>query len=157
MLKNYIKIAFRYMARDKVYSLINIVGLSVGVTCCLLLALYIQDEMSFDKHHTDVENIYRVTSIMGEKSDNRRMRSTSAPIVWGIKDEIPEIDIVTRLVNPPGVSHNLIRYEDNQFYESDGYIADSTLFKIFTYRFKEGDATKALSEANTVVITGKLA
>jgi putative ABC transport system permease protein len=157
MLKNYIKIAFRYMARDKVYTLINIVGLSVGVTCCLLLALYIQDEMSFDKHHTDVENIYRVTSIMGEKSDNRVMRSTSAPIVWGIKDEIPEIEVVTRLVNPPGVSQNLIRYEDKQFYESDGYIADSTLFKIFTYHFKEGDPTKALSEANTVVITEKFA
>ena len=104
MLRNYIKIAFRCMARDKVYSFINIAGLSVGVTCCLLLALYIQDEMSFDKHHRDVENIYRVTSIMGEKSDNRVMRSTSAPIVWGIKDEIPEIDVVTRLVNPPGVS-----------------------------------------------------
>jgi len=157
MLKNYIKIALRYMARDKVYTLINIVGLSVGVTCCLLLALYIQDEMSFDKHHADVENIYRVTSIMGEKFDNRVMRSTSAPIVWGIKDEIPEIDVVTRLVNPPGVSQNLIRYEDNQFYESDGYIADSTLFKIFTYRFKEGDPTKALVEANSVVITDKLA
>jgi putative ABC transport system permease protein len=157
MLKNYIKIAFRYMARDKAYSVINIVGLSVGVTCCLLLALYIQDEMSFDKHHKDVENIYRVTSIMGEKFDNSVMRTTSAPIVWGIKDEIPEIDVVTRLVNPPGVSQNLIRYEDNQFYEPDGYIADSTLFKIFTYSFKEGDPAKALTEANSVVITEKLA
>ena len=156
MLKNYIKIAFRCMVHDKAYSLINIVGLSVGVTCCLLLALYIQDEMSFDKHHKDVENIYRVTSIMGEKADNKVMRSTSPPIVWGIKDEIPEIDVVTRLVNPPGVSQNLIRHGDNQFYESDGYIADSTLFKIFTYRFKEGDPEKALTEANSVVITEKL-
>src|SRR5688572_23587601 len=157
MLKNYIKIAFRYMARDKAYSVINIVGLSVGVTCCLLLALYIQDEMSFDKHHKDVENIYRVTSIMGERFDNTVMRTTSAPIVWGIKDEIPEIDVVTRLVDPPGVAQNLIRYGDNQFYESDGYIADSTLFKIFTYRFKEGDPATALTEANSVVITEKLA
>ncbi|HEX6225809.1 MAG TPA: ABC transporter permease [Chryseolinea sp.] len=157
MLKNYIKIAFRYMARDKAYSFINIVGLSVGVTCCLLLALYIQDEMSFDKHHSGVENIYRVTSIMGEKFDNRVMRTTSAPIVWGIKDEIPEIDVVTRLVNPPGASQNLIRYGDNQFYESDGYIADSTLFKIFTYRFKEGNPVNALTEANSVVVTEKLA
>ena len=145
------------MVRDKAYSLINIVGLSVGVTCCLLLALYIQDEMSFDKHHKDVENIYRVSSIMGEKFDNSVMRTTSAPIVWGIKDEIPEIDVVTRLVNPPGVSKNLIRYEDNQFYESDGYIADSTLFKIFAYRFTEGDPAKALVDANSVVITEKLA
>ena len=110
MLKNYITIAFRNMFRDKAYSIINILGLSVGITCCLLLALYIQDEMSFDKHHRDVENIYRVTSIMGEKFDNRVMRTTSAPIVWGIKEEIPEFDVVTRLLNPPGVSQNLIRY-----------------------------------------------
>src|SRR5688500_16470221 len=121
MLKNYIKIALRCMPRDKAFSFINLLVLSIGVTCCLLLALYLQVEMSVDKHHKDVENIYRVTSIMGEKSDGRVMRSTSAPIVWGIKDEIPEIDVVTRLVNPPGVSQNLIRYKDNQFYESDGY------------------------------------
>lgn len=156
MFRNYIKIAFRNMSRDKAYSFINIFGLSVGVTCCLLLALYIQHEMTFDKHHQDVESIYRVTSIMGEKFDNRVMRTTSAPIVWGIKDEIPEIDVVTRLLNPPGVSQNLIRYEDNQFYESDGYIADSTLFQIFTYQFKEGNPSKALTEANSVVITESL-
>src|SRR5688572_20059702 len=89
MLRNYIKIALRNMSRDKAYSFINIFGLSVGVTCCLLLALYIQDEMTYDKHHKDADNIYRVTSIMGEKFDNRVMRNTSAPIVWGIKDEIP--------------------------------------------------------------------
>ncbi|WP_276374962.1 ABC transporter permease [Chryseolinea sp. H1M3-3] len=145
------------MARDKAYSFINIFGLTVGLMCCLLLALYIQDEMTYDKHHKDVDNLYRVTSIMGEKADHRIMRTTSAPIVWGIKDEIPEIDAVTRLVNPPGVSQNLIRYEDHQFYESDGYIADSTLFKIFNYDFKEGNPDKALVEANSVVITERLA
>ena len=156
MLKNYFNIAIRNMSRDKVYSFINIAGLSIGITCCLLLALYIQDEMTFDKHHRDAENIYRVTSIMGEKSDNNVMRTTSAPIVWGIKDEIPEIEIVTRLVNPPGVSQNLVRYKDNKFYESDGYIADATLFKIFTYRFKEGDPSTALTEANSVVISEQM-
>jgi putative ABC transport system permease protein len=157
MLRNYIKIALRNMSRDKAYSFINIFGLSVGVTCCLLLALYIQDEMTYDKHHKDADNIYRVTSIMGEKFDNRVMRNTSAPIVWGIKDEIPEIDVVARYVNPPSVALNLIKYGDNQFYESDGYIADSTLFQVLTYDFKEGDANTALAEANSVVLTDALA
>ena len=157
MLRNYITIALRNIFRDKLYSCINIFGLSVGVTCCLLLALYIQDELTFDKHHQDLGSIFRVTSIMGDRFDNNVMRTTSAPIVWGIKDEIPEIEVVARLANPPGVSQNLIRYEDNQFYESDGYIADSTLFKIFTYRFKEGDPKHALTEANSVVITESLA
>ncbi len=157
MLKNYFTIAVRNMMRNKAYSIINIAGLSVGIACCLMLALYIQDEASFDRHHKDAERIYRVTSIMGDPSENRVMRTTSAPIVWGIKDELPEIEAVTRLVNPPGVSQNLIRYEDKQFYESNGFIADSTLFDMFTYKFIEGNPKKALVEANSIVITEEMA
>src|ERR1700749_2360502 len=97
MIRNYITIALRSMLRNKAYSLINIAGLSVGIACCLLLALYIQDEASFDRHHKDIDQLYRVTSIMGEKGEHT-MRTTSAPIVWGIKDELPEIEKVTRLV-----------------------------------------------------------
>lgn len=151
MIKNYITIAFRSMLRSKAYSFINIFGLSVGVACCLMLALYIQDEARYDRHHKDIDQLYRVTSIMGENTEG--MRTTSAPIVWGIKDELPEIEKVTRLVNPPGVAQNLIKYEDKQFYESDGYIADSTLFGIFTYNFKEGDPKTALVDANSIVIS----
>lgn len=156
MIRNYITIAFRSMLRNKSYSFINIAGLSVGIACCLLLALYIQDEASFDRHHNDVDRIYRVLSLMGENAEHT-MHTTSAPIVWGIKDELPEIETVARLVNPPGVSQNLIKYEDKQFYESDGYIADSTLFDIFTYNFKEGDPKTCLVEANSIVITERLA
>lgn len=158
MIKNYITIAFRGMMRSKAYSFINIAGLSIGVACCLLLALYIQDELSYDKHHQDADNIYRVVSQVGaDENSKRTMGTTSAPIVWGIKEEIPEFKQVTRLVNPPGVALNLIRYEDNQFYEPNGYIADSTLFDIFTYNFIEGNPSTALKNANSVVITQSLA
>ncbi|HEY0740775.1 MAG TPA: ABC transporter permease [Chryseosolibacter sp.] len=156
MIRNYITIALRSILRNKAYSFINIVGLSVGIACCLLLALYVQDEMSYDRHHKDVERTYRVLSLMGQNAEHT-MHSTSAPIVWGIKDELPEIEKVTRLVNPPGVSQNLIKYEDKQFYESRGYIADSTLFDIFTYDFKEGDPKTCLVEANSIVLTARLA
>lgn len=156
MIRNYLTIALRSMLRNKAYSFINIFGLSVGIACCLMLALYIQDEASYDKHHRDVDNIYRVTSVMGENGEHV-MRTTSPPIVWGIKDELPEIEAVTRLVNPPGASQNLIEYDDKKFYESDGYVADSTLFDIFDYEFREGNPKKALVEANSVVITDKLA
>jgi len=145
------------MSRDKAYSLINIIGLSVGVACCLLLALYIRNEMNYDKHHAQVNNLYRVTTTLNRNLDMHEMPRTSPPIVWGIKDEIPEIEEVTRFVNPPGVALNLIRYETTQFYESDGLIADSSFFNLFTYTFLEGNAQKALQEANGVVITQKLA
>ena len=145
------------MMRNKTYSFINISGLSIGVACCLLLALYIQDEMSYDKHHANKGNIYRVTTYMNRDANLRPMGTTSPPIVWGIKDEVPEIETVTRFVNPPGVALNLIRYGTTQFYEPNGLIADSTFFDVFTYRFVEGNPQKALREANGVVITRKLA
>src|SRR5690606_32548604 len=123
MIRNYITIAFRSIMRNKAYSAINILGLSVGVACCLLLALYVQHELSYDQHHDDKENIYRITTTLtrnNEKLDP--MGRTSAPIAWGIKEDVPEFETVTRLVNPPSVSLNLITYGEKQFYEADGYI-----------------------------------
>src|SRR5690606_39824917 len=114
MWRNYIKVAVRNLVRDKGYSVINIVGLSVGVACCLLLALYIYDETNYDKHHKDVDGLYRVTSRISKVGAGQLMRTTSPPIVWGIKDEIPEIEQVTRFVSPPNASHNLIRHEDRK-------------------------------------------
>ncbi len=145
------------MLRNKAYSFINIAGLSVGIACCLMLALYIQDEFSYDKHHKDGDHIYRMTTRFDQEAKTIFMASTSAPIAWGIKDEIPEFEKVARMVNPPGVAQNLIRYENNQFYESEGFIADSTIFEILTYEFVEGNPKKALVEANSVVVTTTLA
>jgi putative ABC transport system permease protein len=156
MIRNYLTIALRGMMRDKAYTIINILGLSIGVACCLFLALYIQDETSYDRHHRDVDNVYLITSIMGENAD-KTMYTTSPPIAWGIKDELPEIETVARLVNPPGVGQNLIRYEDKQFYETDGLIADSTVFDILSYDFIAGNSKKALVEANSIVISETLA
>jgi putative ABC transport system permease protein len=157
MIRNYIKIALRSMTRNKAYSFINIAGLSVGVACCLILALYIQDEVSFDRHHKNLDDLYRLTThFSGDRGINDLVTS-SAPIAWGVKDEVPEIEVVTRLVNPPGVTQNLIRYEDKQFFESDGFIADSTLFEVLTYEFLAGNPKNALVEANSVVISERLA
>jgi putative ABC transport system permease protein len=157
MLQNYLKIALRTMLRNKSYSIINILGLSIGVACCLMLALYIQDEWSYDQHHKDLANIYRINShFEGEKGFDK-IGSTSPPIAFGMKDEIPEIETAARMVIPPGVSENLIKYEDNIFYESDGYIADSTIFEILTYEFVEGNPKKALVEANSVAISESIA
>jgi len=135
MLKNYFKVAFRTMSRNKVFSAINILGLSVGIACCLLLALYIQDEFSYDKHHREGENLYRiVTQFEGDKGIDR-LRTCSPPIALAMKEEIEDVINATRALNPPGVSLNLIKYEDNTFYESDGLIADSTFFDVFNYEF----------------------
>ena len=157
MLRNYITIALRTMLRNQSYSLINILGLSLGLACCLLLALYIQDELSYDQHHNDLENIYRITTHF--QTDNRLddLATASPPMAMAMKDEIPEVRAAARLLNPPGVSQNLIRYEDNSFYEKDGFLADSTIFDILTFQMIEGYPAKALTAPNSVVISEKMA
>ena len=157
MFNNYLKIALRTMLRNKSYSIINILGLSIGVACCLLLALYIQDERSYDQHHQRLSTIYRITTHFHTENGLDDLATTSPPIAMAMQEEVPEVEVAARLLNPPGVSQNLIRYGDNTFYETDGFLADSTLFDILTFNFIEGNPKKALAEANAVVITDKIA
>ncbi len=155
MLKNYLKIAFRNLVRNKAYSAINILGLALGVACCLLLTLYIQDEVSYDKHHERTEDIYRIVSHFQSEMIVNKSGTCSPPIAMTMKDEIPEVETAVRVL--PSFDQSLIRYEENLFYESNAFIADSTLFDIFTYDLKEGNPKKALTEPNTIVLSETLA
>jgi putative ABC transport system permease protein len=155
MLKNYALIALRNLMRNKAYSAINIFGLALGVACCLLLTLYILDEIGYDKHHKQADNLYRIVTEFTSDNDFGKLGTASPPIAMTMKDEIPEVQYAVRIVST--TSQNLIRYEDNLFYETDGYIADSTLFEVFTYDLKQGNPQKALTHANSVVLSEKLA
>ena len=157
MFKNYVVIAFRILLKHKVFSAINIAGLSIGISCCLLLALFIQDEYSYDKYHNRVEDLYRITTTFQSGKGIDRLTSSSPPIAMAMRDEIPEIETAARFLNPPGVAQNLIKYQDNIFYETDGLLADSTAFDVLTYDFLEGNPKKALVDANSVVITDRMA
>ena len=157
MLRNYFKIAFRNLIRTKVYSFINIFGLSLGVACCLLLALYVHDEFSYDRHHQRLNDLYRInTQVGGNLAGFDKLGSVSPPITMALKDELPEIEVATRIVGA-FAAENLIQYGDNKFYESNAYVADSTFFEVLTYEFTEGDPKNALTDANTVVLSEPLA
>jgi putative ABC transport system permease protein len=156
MFKNYFKIAFRNLIRTKVYSFINIFGLSMGVACCLLLSLYVQDEFSYDRHHQRLSDLYRIDTQFEGIIGFDKLGSVSPPIAMTLKDELPEIEAAVRVVGAFG-GQNLIQYEDSKFYESDAYVADSTLFEVLTYDFREGNPEKALTDANTVVLSEALA
>ncbi len=157
MLRSYFIIAWRNIQRNKTYSIINILGLSLGVACCLLLTLYVQDEMRYDQHHHRLNDLYRITTQFESDRGIDKLGTTSPPVAMALWDEIPEVEVAVRVLNPPGVSENLIKYQDNVFYETDGFIADSTLFDVLTYELKEGNPKKALTDANTVVISESLA
>jgi len=157
MLENYIKITFRNILKNKVYSLINISGLAIGITCCLLTILYIQDERSYDKHHPEAYSIYRVATILKMGGDPSRMATSPGPLAFTLKQEYPEIEQVTRLVSPPDQQKQVVVYDNNSYFETNGYLADSTFFSIFSYHFSQGNPNLVLREPNTVVLSEPMA
>lgn len=136
MLQNYLKIAVRNLLRNKSYSFINIAGLSMGVACCLLLVLFILDEYSVDKHQANLENLYRITTEFKGETGIDKLASTSPPIAMALKDEIPEIENAVRVLNPPGVSQNLIKYEDKLFYETAAWWFLNNFLERYPYRIE---------------------
>jgi putative ABC transport system permease protein len=155
MLKNYLKVAVRNLMRNKLYSAINIFGLALGVACCLLLTLYIRDEISYDKHHQCPEDLYRIVTNFKTDVGFHKSGTSSPPIAMTMKEEIPEVEVAVRVLR--SFSESLIRYKEHLFYDSEGYLVDSTFFEAFTYNLIEGDPRHALREANTLVLSEKLA
>ncbi|HEU5168540.1 MAG TPA: ABC transporter permease, partial [Chitinophagaceae bacterium] len=152
MIRNYFKIACRFLAKNKTYSIINIVGLAVGTLCCLYIVLYVQDQYSYDKHHRDVNDIYRVTTNMRVHSDVFNSGATSPPIAPAMKNDFAEVKQFTRLVSTIGVNQHLLRYKDKTFYEKDAVFVDSTFFDVFSYHFINSSSKDVLTEPYTVVL-----
>ncbi|QDK77918.1 FtsX-like permease family protein [Spirosoma sp. KCTC 42546] len=154
MLLNYLKIAWRNLRKDKFYSLINILGLTIGVTCGLLLLLYVTDELSFDRYHTNASQIYRIVSHITEPDKVNRWSSTQPPLVKTLKQDYPFVKNYVRFF-PYG--RMMFRQGEKRFYEDDIYAADSTVFDVFSYKFIEGDPKTALAQPGSVVLTHKAA
>src|SRR5436190_9172926 len=157
MLRNYLKVALRHLFKNKTFSVINILGLSVGVACCALLALYIQDEFSYEKHFPGHERVYRITTSFTKDEKTESFPRSSPPIAMDMADVLPEIEIATRSVNPPDVEQHLVRYQDKVFYEKKGVLVDSTFFEVFPGEFIAGDPATVLDQPSTVVLTDMLA
>jgi putative ABC transport system permease protein len=158
MITNYMKLAWRNLVRNKAFSFINIMGLSVGLTTCLLIMLYIADETRYDKHHKDANQIFRIASVTGT---GETWAAAPAPLAWALKNDLPEVQQVTRLLSFPDIEKMLLKYEQGsesrRFYESGGYYVDSTFFQVFTYEFIYGNAATALNEPNSLVISDNIA
>jgi putative ABC transport system permease protein len=154
MIKNYFKIAWRNLWKDKQYSFLNIFGLTIGITFSLFLILYVIDELSYDKHHEKAQQIYRVVSYVNEPEKAMKWANTQAPLAQTLKQDYPEIQQVVRFVKADKVAY--IK-GTKQFKEEKIFYTDSAVFNVFTYSFIEGSPTKALSEPNSLVLTEALA
>ena len=154
MLKNTFRLALRSIFKNKVFAFLNISGLAVGLTASLLIFLWIQDELSFEKYNLNAENIYRVEEdqfYSGEKYHVTVTPHPSGP-VW--KEKIPEIREQTRINRLPRI---LFRQDDKVFFESSIIAADSGLFKVFTMPLVFGDPETVLNSPHSIVLTEKLA
>ncbi|WPP48462.1 ABC transporter permease [Catalinimonas niigatensis] len=150
MIRNYLKIAFRNLANHKLYTALNILGLSIGVASCLLILLYVYHELSYDTFHTKAERIYRV-GLNGKIADQEVFTTnTTPPLAFTAVEEFPEVENATRIYVYHG--QQVIRYGENVVSEEKIFYADSTFFDVFSFKLLEGDAATALVEPNSLVL-----
>ena len=155
MIKNYLIIALRNAWRNKGYTLINLLGLAIGIASSIIILLFVLDEVSYDRHNEYFRDIYRIC-IRGKIQGNQMEAALSnAPIGATLKSDFPEVVESTRLFT--FVGEPLVRYEDKVFIEENFYYADSTFFNVFTAPVLYGDPSDLLSRPNTVVLTEETA
>jgi putative ABC transport system permease protein len=162
MIRNYLKIAWRNLMKNKVFSFINIFGLSVGLTCCILISLYIYHEVSYDRYHENGNRIFRLGTTFIDQGVEERGSTTSAPLGKMLQEEYPEIAASTRSLQLFRDDKTLFRVQQGEgqvhsFYEKNGLLADSNFFQVIQYPFREGNPKTALQAPNSVVISEEIA
>ena len=157
MFKNYFKTAWRFLLKNKAFSFINIIGLAIGILCCVYITLYVQDQYSYDKQHNNVEDIYRINTVWTIQNDKGNWATVTAPVAPAMKNDFPEIEEYARIIPGVGMDHHLLRYKDKSLYENDAVYADSTLFDMFKFHFDNGNPKTALSAPNTIVLMKPIA
>ena len=151
MIKNYFKIAVRNLLRHKTYSFINILGLSIGIACTMLIMMWVLDELNYDKFHKNADNIYRIDTHFKFSGRESEMPLSSDMMGSCLKQDYPQIKEFTRIF--PFAKIKLIKRGSAFIKENRIYYVDSTFFKIFSFPAIAGDTKTALNEPNSVVIT----
>lgn len=154
MIKNLFTVSLRNILKDKTYSIINVLGLTIGITCSMFLLMYILDELSYDRYHANANNIYRVVSNIKESDNAFTWAVAQAPLAGELRDNYPEVKNAVRLTD---FGRTLFKNGDKEFYEDRFYLADSTLFDMFTYTVFAGDASTALDDPFSMVLTRSMA
>ena len=155
MIKNLLLVALRNFKRDKWYSLLNILGLTIGITFSLFLIFYIKDELSYDRFNNNADRIYRITTFDKEPDkDMMKWTITPDPLAIEVKKEFPEVEEAVRF---NGAGKTMFKNGDTKFYEDKVFFCDSTVFKVFTCHFIQGDPNTSLNEPNSMVLSQSLA
>jgi len=147
MLQNFLKITFRNITRHKGFSFINIAGLTLGLTACILIGLFVWDEHQYDKFLPGSDQVYRVYSEY-KNSEGTQMMAVTPPMFASTLDkDFPEVEKTTRVMMMAEYK-TLFEAGKNKLYEQSGYFVDSTFLDVFPLKFKYGSSAKALDNAN---------
>ncbi len=163
MLKSYFKIAWRSLARNKAYSIINITGLAVGIACCVLISLYVKDELSYDRYHVHADNIYRVVHAYRDVQADEKLPPPSpedfdvwgnAPVGPALKADFPQIRHVVQFTSS---TDYLLEYKDKRFEETNIVFMDAAAFDVFSWKMLAGNPHTALQAPYSIVLTKNVA
>ncbi|CAN5806889.1 ABC transporter permease [soil metagenome] len=154
MIKNLLVIALRNFRKDTWYSVLNVLGLTIGITFSLFLIFYVKDELNYDRYNTKADRIFRIVSFIQEPEKKMDWASTQFPLGPTLKKDFPEVEESVRFISK---ERTLFKNGNDSHYEKKVFYADSTVFNIFTYKFIEGNAAKALTAPNSIVISKSLA
>ncbi|MGD9346299.1 MAG: ABC transporter permease [Candidatus Aminicenantes bacterium] len=150
MIRNYIKLALRSLQKHKAYSFINISGLAIGMSCCILILLYVADELSYDTYHEKANRIYRVGAISSIGTTTRHYATVPPALAPELVDAIPEVEASVRIFDSFELQGRL---DGENIRIPDVFFMDSTFFDVFTHKFIAGDRDKVFANPDSIVIT----
>lgn len=160
MIKNYLKVALRALLRNKLSSFINVFGLALAMACCVLIYIFIQDELSYDKHHANADRIYRVTRnfLSSDGSVNLHLGHVAPPFGPLLKNDFTEFESVVRTLRAPlFIALEESGQEKKAFTEDKAYFAEPEVFDVFSISVTQGNATKALTEPFQIMLSESMA
>jgi putative ABC transport system permease protein len=150
MIRNYLLLAVKNLRKQKLFSFVNILGLTVGITCCLMIFLFIMNELSFDNFHKNGKDIYRVYRVSSDANDPHEIPYLSPAYGTTLKNDYPEaIEKTVRVM----VDNDLISYNNISFNEKKIYLADGNFFNFFDFKLLKGNASTVLKDPNSIVLT----
>ena len=156
MFKNLLKVTLRNIAKDKIYSVINVLGLTIGIACSLFLVLYILDKLSYDDFHENSDHVYRVVTHFQEPDNTFSWPNAQIPLAQELEAKYTEVARSVRFIQT-GRELFVHSERDIRFYEEDIFYADSSVFDVFSFSFLAGNPQSALVEPNSMVLTESLA
>ncbi len=155
MLRNYLLIGLRNLFKNKVYTVINVTGLAIGLACFILIGIYILNEVSYDRFYSNADNIYRLNTHVDVNGISNSYPAAHYPACFDMVDDYPEVVNATAMYKTFYLSNVLprLKYNDMEFEEKKFYFADSGFFSVFDFEFKYGNPAEAFSNSYSVVLT----